>query len=82
MVAFVFALAGSSRKSYRPASVEPWIDSLNAFEEVASTEVRCLGLLWEGGGTGETCSREVPYRDQCWLGLSFIADPYFTYCPP
>ncbi|XP_050775646.1 protein PRRC2A [Gopherus flavomarginatus] len=27
------------RKSYRPRSVEPWIDPLNAFEDVVSTEM-------------------------------------------
>ncbi|XP_074927569.1 protein PRRC2A [Chelonoidis abingdonii] len=32
------------RKSYRPRSVEHWIDPLNAFEDVVSTEVR-------GGGS-------------------------------
>ncbi|XP_059570292.1 protein PRRC2A isoform X2 [Alligator mississippiensis] len=29
----------ATRKSYRPGSVEPWIDPLNAFEDIASTEM-------------------------------------------
>ncbi|XP_065271998.1 protein PRRC2A [Emys orbicularis] len=31
--------SSAPRKSYRPRSVEPWIDPLNAFEDVVSTEM-------------------------------------------
>lgn len=58
----MFALGDSMRKSYRPASVEPWIDPLNAFEEVASTEVKSLGCIVGGGRRYALYSRKVPSR--------------------
>lgn len=48
----------ATRKSYRPGSVEPWIDPLNAFEDIASTEVKfgaSEGLEYPQGVTG-VCS--------------------------
>ncbi|XP_063147327.1 protein PRRC2A [Candoia aspera] len=53
--------SNSSRKSYRPASVEPWIDPLNAFEEVASTEMSLsdsgVDLSSDSQVSSATCSQ-------------------------
>lgn len=39
----------TSRKSYQPGSIEPWMEPLSPFEDVAGTEV---SGHWEGGGSG------------------------------
>nr|XP_060640176.1 protein PRRC2A-like [Anolis sagrei ordinatus] len=53
--------SNASRKSYRPASVEPWIDPLNAFEEVASTEMSLsdsgVDLSSDSQVSSATCSQ-------------------------
>ncbi|XP_058024575.1 protein PRRC2A isoform X2 [Ahaetulla prasina] len=53
--------SNSSRKNYRPASVEPWIDPLNAFEEVASTEMSLsdsgVDLSSDSQVSSATCSQ-------------------------
>nr|XP_056700633.1 protein PRRC2A [Euleptes europaea] len=53
--------SSSSRKSYRPASVEPWIDPLNAFEEAASTEMSLsdsgVDLSSDSQVSSATCSQ-------------------------
>ena len=40
----------TSRKSYRPGSMEPWMEPLSPFEDVAGTEVRKGGGVSELGG--------------------------------
>ncbi|XP_048345540.1 LOW QUALITY PROTEIN: protein PRRC2A [Sphaerodactylus townsendi] len=53
--------SSSSRKSYRPASVEPWIDPLNAFEEAAGTEMSLsdsgVDLSSDSQVSSATCSQ-------------------------
>ncbi|XP_077186910.1 protein PRRC2A isoform X2 [Paroedura picta] len=53
--------SNSSRKSYRPASVEPWIDPLNAFEEAANTEMSLsdsgVDLSSDSQVSSATCSQ-------------------------
>lgn len=57
-------LPATSRKSYRPGSVEPWMEPLGPFEDVASTEVRgrvgavlsCLPVHARGHDTGACCT--------------------------
>ncbi|XP_039202273.1 protein PRRC2A [Crotalus tigris] len=53
--------SNTSRKSYRPASVEPWIEPLNAFEEVASTEMSLsdsgVDLSSDSQVSSATCSQ-------------------------
>ncbi|XP_062978436.1 protein PRRC2A isoform X2 [Elgaria multicarinata webbii] len=53
--------SNSSRKNYRPASVEPWIDPLNAFEEAASTEMSLsdsgVDLSSDSQVSSATCSQ-------------------------
>ncbi|XP_044275675.1 protein PRRC2A isoform X2 [Varanus komodoensis] len=53
--------SNASRKSFRPASVEPWIDPLNAFEEVASTEMSLsdsgVDLSSDSQVSSATCSQ-------------------------
>ncbi|KAL7986405.1 hypothetical protein Chor_011571 [Crotalus horridus] len=56
-----FIQPDTSRKSYRPASVEPWIEPLNAFEEVASTEMSLsdsgVDLSSDSQVSSATCSQ-------------------------
>lgn len=42
------SLLATSRKSYQPGSIEPWMEPLSPFEDVAGTEVR---RPWDGCGS-------------------------------